>query len=396
MAYPLFITLLFILSPVLSFPFVLYGLLTSKKYGMWFGVLFACAAGLFVYTLIPDSDMDIYRYYDYMDRLNMYSFGNAMQAIWSSNDPASYSLMYLLSQTLSKNFIPLVFSILGYSSLFYVIFDYRKNILKRYDWRTSFVLFFIVATIIIFNTLTGLRFALALSVLFLALYLDIFKRRKRLAIWLYALSPLIHSSAVLVILLRVASGIFKKRGTTIFFVGSAVVGSATNLLAAFSGELAQLPFLSHVGERATYYLEPNIPPGFLYPFSILSSCLIVLVIMVAHIGKKDRLTILEKMTISTVIIALVNFNQFVIGFRFATIAKYLFILVLIDIFRRYYSDGKIPQPPRQQLVVFTSIALIIAGSLAYQVIAFTGVDAQFTWFYPDVFFENVFTLMAGK
>ena len=394
MAYPLFVTLFFLISPIPSFVFILHGLLTSKRFGMWFGILFACSVGIFVYTLIPDPDMDIYRYYDYMDRLAPYSFWPAMQSIWSSNDPISYSLMYITSHILSKNFIPLVFSIIGYSLLFYTVLDYQKTILKQHDWRTSFVLLFIVTTIIVFNTLTGLRFALALSIIVLALYLDIFKKRKRLAVCLYALSPLVHASTILIVFIRIAAGLLKGRAIPIFFIGSAIIGGATTLLGIFSGELSQLPFLSHVGERAGYYLEPNIPPGFLYPFSLLSACLIASVILVAHFKNRERLTILERITISTVIIALVNFNQFVIAFRFATIAKYLFILVLIDIFRRYYINGKIPRPPRKQLIIFGSIAIIIGGSVAYQIIAFTGVVAQFTWTFPDVLVDNVINLMT--
>lgn len=56
---------------------------------------------------------------------------------------------------------------------------------------------------------------------------------------------------------------------------------------------------------------------------------------------------------------------------------------------------KIPKNKHQR-VIFTSITLMVAGSIAYQVIAFTGVNAQFTWSSPAIFLENIFMLVAGR
>jgi hypothetical protein len=394
MAYPLAITLLFLISPIFSLIFILHGLFTSKKYAFWFGFLLAVAIGLFVYSLIPDSDMDLYRYYIRLDTLSKYTTGGALADIWSQGDPITYTFMYIVSSIFSKNFVPLIFSIIGYSILFYVILDYRKTFLKKYDWRTSLIIFFVLAVVIVFNTLTGLRFALALTIFILALYLDLFRNKKVLSKVLYVFSPLIHSSMILIIALRVGAWLLK-RFPLVFYVSAGLIGSASSLILVFSTQLSQLPFLTHVGERAVDYLAPDIPPGLLYPFAIATSLLILLVIWMTR-EKNKPTSILVRMTIATVIISLVNINQFVIGFRFATIAKYLFILVLLEIVMNYYKDGVVKGPLWKQALVILPLIVIILGSLAYQVIAFTGVNAQFTWDFPDVFLENVFQILGNK
>ena len=106
MAYPLAVTLLFFISPLLSLIFTIHGLFTSKKYSLWFGVIFAMTVGLLVYSIVPGQETDLYRYYRYLDDISRYNFSDVISSIWSAGDPLSYSLMYIVSHFLSNNFMP--------------------------------------------------------------------------------------------------------------------------------------------------------------------------------------------------------------------------------------------------------------------------------------------------
>ena len=388
MAYPLAVTLLFFISPLLSLVFVIHGLFTSKKYSLWFGAIFATTIGLLVYSIIPNQETDLYRYYQYLDNISRYSFSDVISSIWSAGDPLSYSLMYIVSHFLSNNFVPFVVALIDYSILFYIVFDYRKRFIHKQDWRTCLCILFIISTFIVFNSLIGLRFSVGALVFLLALYLDTVREEKWISKILYISSIFFHSSMLLMVVLRVGAWLFSRR-SIIFYTLAIATGSVSSLLMIFSEQLSAIPFLSHFGRRAADYLVFNIPSGFVYPFNLLT-CVLLLVVIFLMRQKKRSSSIIVKLNIATILIAFANFYQFVIASRFTTISKYLFILVLLE----FLVDSKNEKLTRNNLIAITLLGIVILGNLCFQFIAFSGVELM--WTFPEVLYKNMIQLLVVK
>jgi len=390
MAFPIFVTLLFLISPFFSLFFVVYGLFKSTRYKRYYGFLFALAVGLLVYHIVPTVDLDLYRYYTYLDQLQSNGFLQSISHIWGESDPLSYSFMFVVSSIFNNNAITLLSALIGYCVIFYIIFDYSK--LKALDVRnTGILLLLFIASYSIINSFTGIRFALGVCIFLLALYLDVIKKQRTISTILYIISPLFHTSMITLLMIRVAALSFKKSTSLFQYIFIFIIGISTAFLQQISQILSSVPFLNILSSRADVYLQPVFPSGFWYPFNVVVT--ILLITLLFCIRKKNIINpMILKVNLYVLIVALANVMNFYIANRYIIVGALLFVISFTDIIS-YLKESSFFATRRILLYIsFTVYLAVVIIYLSYQVTYLKQMDYENLT--PYSLLENIFTLLA--
>lgn len=321
----------FAVSPLLSLPITLWGVLCDKKYKPYFGLVLALFVGYILYHVEPDITKDLYRYISTMEEFLSYSFSTTIKDIWNNSDPLSYTIMYLVSLIFSPKYIVFIAPIICYPIYLWIISDYTKR--KSVNNTTekfvviSFLVIFAIAT-----TFLGIRYGIAVAVFILALYQDSVRKRPFVGIVLYITSTLLHSSMVLVVMLRALLFVFKNIPWLWYVL---VVLSATSvlLMQSLAKNLSNVPFLSTLSDRADVYTQPYAPIGMVYFLSIgISIIATVLLVLFRKYAKDDnKLSTIFHLNLTVFVIGLVNVQNYYLASRYFTIGKILFCITLIPI-----------------------------------------------------------------
>jgi|GEM_PF-1791131 len=391
MATKLFVTLAFIASPFLSLGLVVYGLFRDEKYRRYYGFLLSIVVGLLMYKVMPTSDMDLWRYYDFLSDMSTLSPLAALTQIWQGSDPLSYSFIYIVGGALGSHAVPLIESMVTYGIFFFILFDYAKN-LKLQARYLALVSTFFFSIYSIVNTFSGIRFGLAISLFALAVYLDIVKNKKPIARLLYLLTPLFHTSMITLLLVRVIAGIFRQRFLWLQLFLVALVGLSTTLLLIVSRVLTNVPFLSIVAERADFYLNPEFPSGTWYPFNVGITLILLALLVIAYrkrIKPKERL--LLKLNLYVVVIALSNVTNAYVASRYMTIAKILFSINLIFIMFYIQKTGYFKTRKILMRLLITGFIVTVIAFLGYQYAALRYLD--YGGLFPYGIMDNLVLLL---
>jgi hypothetical protein len=320
---------------------------------------------MIVYHIAPTPDLDLYRYYDTLDLLKRSGFVAGLSQIWSSSDPLSYSLLFIVASIFNNHAVTLMAALIDYSVFFYMIFDYSKE-RKLGGSATGAVLIFFLAAYNVVNSFTGIRFALGVSLFLIALYLDVVKKRRLPSILLYVISPLLHTSMITLLMLRVAAGIFRKKSSIFQYCIVFVAGLSTAFLQQISQVLSSVPFLDILSSRADVYLQPIFPSGLWYPFNIIVT--LMLVVILFRMRKKDIINpVLLKVNLFVFIIALANIMNFYIANRYIIVGILLFTINSIDI-AAYLRKHEFFATRRVAFYFcFSAYILVLLGYFGYQV-----------------------------
>ena len=119
--------IIFAVSPLLSLPITLWGVLCDKKYKPYFGLVLALFVGYFLYHVEPDITKDLYRYISTMEEFLSHSFSVTIKDIWNNSDPLSYTIMYLVSLIFSPKHIVFIAPIICYPIYLWIISDMQKG-----------------------------------------------------------------------------------------------------------------------------------------------------------------------------------------------------------------------------------------------------------------------------
>lgn len=188
--------LLFIAFPIIGLPVYLgcYVFHSNKK-GILYSLLIGVTLGFITYYFIPPHDYDLYRHqfiarYIHnlpFDRFLAYSKVTELEFL-----PLLYS--YFISFTENYNLLQFFIVSLGYTLMFYMMYDYRK---KTTISNLSFILV-VIFNIFGFNALyfiSGLYYYIAIILFSFAFYNEYTKKgNKFLSYFLYGLVLLIHDS----------------------------------------------------------------------------------------------------------------------------------------------------------------------------------------------------------
>lgn len=247
--------LFFLIAPIISFPIVLIGLFMDRKHEKIYAFLFIFLVCILLYNLIPKPAMDLYRYYEYMESVKNYDFLGFIKIILTKTEFCSYFLLYLFSLT-GKNGLIMVFTtIISYSILFYCIFDFLNiNDISKKD--RAIILIYFICTFLIIANITGLRLCLARLIFFLALYLDLVKNKRNFFVYfLYIISVFFHTSAIVLLLLRMLFIVFKNKFSFRHVIILLFLTFFQPIFLKFSSFLSNISFLSSLSSRIDIYLS---------------------------------------------------------------------------------------------------------------------------------------------
>lgn len=219
-------SILFIISPILSMPVVLLGLFLEKKHKRYYCFLLSVMIGIICYYIVPNQGMDITRYYEYLDQIRYLPITEALKGISNQTEIITNIFFYLISQLNNNSLVVFFSSIIYYNILFYIIIDYCK-IKELTNKQINMIIIYAMITIWIIPNILGIRYAIAMVVFLLAIYLDIVKQKKNIIYkLLYIIPILIHSSTILFLIIRLIL-LISNRKTKILVIAMIVLISAT-------------------------------------------------------------------------------------------------------------------------------------------------------------------------
>lgn len=199
--------LLLIFAPIISIPVNFIAIIKTPNSGnaIKHAVLFSLGLAFLAYHIVPDMDMDLYRYYLRMEQMaDIQTLDSIRQEISSFNaEFISYYLMYIISKTGYYGLYPAISVAYTYGVCLYVLihicnernystFDARIAILVLFAWLSSDAV------------VSGIRYNMAFATLLLTIYLEYSCSAKKIICFpLYFCTMLIHSSFIVFVLLRI-------------------------------------------------------------------------------------------------------------------------------------------------------------------------------------------------
>ncbi len=192
-------------------------------------IVFCVCMMLIAYSSWLGDGADLARYYAMLDTMQGKSFAWASKYGWYNESLVTNTVMWIVAQTGNHRLLPSIST--GFVLL--NLFALMRMQTVRFGIRTSTQLAYLVAYIAVATfaaIMTGVRNEWMLSVYALALCRDVVQEKRNLStVFLYIIACFIHSSALLLVAIRVAA-LVKGRGKYLFLGWSLLIPTAEKLL----------------------------------------------------------------------------------------------------------------------------------------------------------------------
>lgn len=228
------LTALFSLVPpllILTTAFLWIDPVHWRRYLPMYTLIFA----LLAYSYVPGTNSDLVRYFEMLDNYKMVSLREAFENT-SSSLYVMVFLMWAISKTGCYGLMPMLTTGTVYGVSAYITCDFaeQKGQCKMIPALMLMQFFFLP----LINIINNVRNVLAFSLVVLAVYRDIIKRRRNLmTIVLYVIPIFMHTSGIILVLLRFASP-YVKRFKELFLAGvffiSGLISFAMNHISLFA------------------------------------------------------------------------------------------------------------------------------------------------------------------
>lgn len=168
--------------------------------------------GVYGYSMFFNGkESDLTRYYDLVKLMDGYS----LKQVFLRDTEFLYTrdiLFHFTSLTKDVNMLAFFVGFIIYAIVFYVLFDTIKKSKRDFKTYEMFLLGIISVGIISpYTIICNVRCVLAYSIITLAIYRDLVQKKKNILTYLLYIIPLgLHSSAIIIIVIRVLSALLKK------------------------------------------------------------------------------------------------------------------------------------------------------------------------------------------
>lgn len=219
------ITLISVLIPPLGLPLGIAGLYFDRKSWKWYVFCLAYAFGASAYCYETTGTSDITRYFEYIEGIKGVSFTNILNyGKYGSEGEALYVFNFICWIAGSLN-DPHIVPFVSVFLVYYLSFRIYCEIGKDYEISSRDMIwgiFFLVMALNFFSLVNNIRNVLAYIIVGYAVYLDCYKRKRNIiTLLLYVLPVFIHSSASVLIIIRLL--LFLAKRGKIIGVGLALV-----------------------------------------------------------------------------------------------------------------------------------------------------------------------------
>lgn len=185
---------LFIVSPFLSVPSVVYGVVKRSKISF---VLLVFLFGIVSYLYIPNYSNDKTRYFEIYEMYKNSSFSELFYYYYANNQDFILQSMIFVASKIGVN-AQFVFALVGIITMGILVFIFSKLFEKTAKKHSILVLFLFLSSLPYTDMLSGIRFMFAASFVIFAFYQGIVLKKK----WLYIpliLATFIHFSTLIYI-----------------------------------------------------------------------------------------------------------------------------------------------------------------------------------------------------
>ncbi len=392
-ALALGVTLLFLIFPLLSLPFILIGYFYDPRRRFVYSLLFGVFMGIIAYQFTPPQTYDLFRHHELISEYMTYSWTYFLQVLTATAEPLQAIINYAVSLTRNVNVIQFGIVAIGYTILLSVIGDAAKRyeVAKR---PLFFALLFIVSSFTLINFFSGLWNYLAMLIFTLALYLDFAgKKPKIISYLLYILTPLIHSGMFFPFILLIIFKLFREK-IGIFMVAVALlVFVAPAVLLPTINSLVTIPIFSQLEPMYTAYFLNGSQYMNLYGGNVLimellklAPC-IVLALVYAKSQRGTSLTEINKIagfTLLLLVSTLVLVVNSIVFLRFVLLAQFIVAPLMLVFLSRQKSEVRIGFTI---YLLATSIVYIL-----YQYMTLRGLD--FNHLVPGGLLNNIWQLLS--
>ena len=211
------ISLITLISPILGILMITLNIIKSwnkeidkgkiKKYIFPLAIIF----GIFGYSMRFFTENDLTRYFS---QLTKYS-NQSLNHIILSDTEALYTrdvLFYFVSKTGLDYILPFIVGFITYFIVFYILFDMIKNSELNFTGYEVFMLILLCAGFTpAYSVITNIRCVFAYVIMSFAIYRNTIKKKMDIfTLFMYIIPLGLHSSAIILLLIRILSVIFKK------------------------------------------------------------------------------------------------------------------------------------------------------------------------------------------
>ena len=379
-----FISTLFFLLPFISLPVIVSAFLLDNnfKHKKLYMIFLAISASILMFYFTPDSTKDLYRYYIMMGKLSNLTISDFLIYLSSRTEPLSNIYFYIFSKIGNYNYIMIMTTLLSYGLIFYVLFDHQKKV-KLYNQDFNIIVICMFAIFYLVDDISGIRFCIGRILFFLALYLDLYKNKKSfLTLILYLITPLIHSSCIILVFIRLMMLLLKNKFNLKTLICMVLLSISPQIIIKMASILSNVPVLSSLGSKAEAYLSLNA--GF-YPMFVLQIVIMILLLILLLYLKKHDEQINEGYVNFVLVILFVGllFIQCTsISTRFIRVAEIFSLPILMDYLKTLKKKNKI--------IVYIIILIISGVSVIFQISHLT-----FLISYGELFENGIFKNVIG-
>ena len=257
----------FVLSPFLSLPLILWDTLNKSKGSL---VLLTILLSLLSYLYVPGEDDDKFYYINLYSQFRSYSLAQFLGFIFlGATDFLFYYFIYLFAQAGLP--IGLLFFSMTFITVGIAIYIFDK-ILSRYEMSGKRYLLFLAVFLLSYslvNLLSGIRFYFASSFLLLGFYSGVFKERKAISFLYFIIAAATHFSTLFYLPFYILFLIFRKAKSVLrvlFFVSFIFIFIPGNFLimsldSVGVGGIYKAKAQNYLGEEKDDMTEKSIKTG---------------------------------------------------------------------------------------------------------------------------------------
>lgn len=244
-----------ILCPILSLPFIVYGLKKDHRHTKLYLFVVAVFISLFSYTYTPATTEDITRHHLETIEYEGADLSTLAEDLYTKPEQLSVTYKYIIGQTGNENLLQFFTSIVCYYILFYLLDDFaRKN--KSTRGRKLIGIWLFVLSGFHFTVITsGIFYTLALELFSLGVYISYEKDKKIAGIIISASTILIHTCAVLpfmiLVLYRVLGSKINMKNIIIMALSIMSIGYVLAVIAPSMN----IPLVSEISNLYRWYFN---------------------------------------------------------------------------------------------------------------------------------------------
>lgn len=384
------ISLLTIVFPVAMLPVNFMMFIKDKRHSKMYALLIALgfAAVAFNFAPTPDQNTDILRHYATMYRAHNHTFESALTSEAFDSLMGYYLLLKVFSYAKLPVMLPTVITFIGYYILVYMVskLDNEHNTMSRFT-----TIYLLLSSVSFLGFCSGIRQYTIFVIFIITFYMEIkYKSLKPLAYLIYILLLTLHTSMLIIIIMRlIVDLIFKFRRTKVFMGIVIFWGLFQNSFISLLGELfGGNVYVDAFLEMSDYYRENEsklIFPNYAFRLVFLIFCIFVVLRLMKKGGEEKNLPktyIIFSLVVSLFALgAVTNYDVFA---RFSIFATMLIAPLLPSFLKDLH--------PNKRVILYLGLSMFATIVLLYNITQYMTFNFNSI---GEILSTNIFTILGG-